>query len=386
MVIGMKKKINYICFFSEPEDKDILVSYPSVWSKIDYIKNVLIELGYTVDIISAAPIGKCGFYKGHTIQISAQERHKYFTSFKLGKGIVYKLNIIYVYMQLMLYLLLKPKDEYILVYHSLFYYRPIAFLNKIFKRKFILEIEDAYSSLGTSAKKYSEREWKYFSLASAYLTVNDIIADELHNDKDKIISYGRYEMPKLHEMKKHDERIRLIYAGVIEQERKGAFLAVEAMNYLCDEYELYICGFGSEENIELLQKQIEQINNKLKRNAVVYLGYKSGEEYERILQDCDIALSTHVYDDNNMSSADHTFPSKLLVYLGNGLRIVAQRLQVLERSQISDLIYFYEHPTAHEVAKTIMKINFNESYDGRNRIKELDDDFKRNLKSLLEEK
>ena len=54
----------------------------------------------------------------------------------------------------------------------------------------------------------------------------------------------------------------------------------------------------------------------------------AGEEYLRELQKCSIALSTHMYDDTNMKSADYTFPSKLLVYMGNGLHIVAQDLKM----------------------------------------------------------
>lgn len=379
----MKRKINYICFFSEPADRDRLVSYPSVWSKIEYIKDTLIELGYSVDIISAAPIRIRGFYKGSVININTKEKHKYFNSFKTGIGIIDKLNTLYIYVQLLLYLLAKPKDEYILVYHSLFYDNLIKLIKKVFKRKFILEIEDVYSSLTRTNNKYSVREWDYFSQAESYLTVNDIIAEELHNDKKKIISYGRYTLPQLHEKNSHHEKIRLIYAGVIEQERKGAFLAVEAMNYLTDEYELYICGFGNDEDINAIQKKINKVNDKIKRKAVIYLGYKSGVEYEEILQSCDIALSTHTYDNTNMSSADHTFPSKLLVYLGNGLRIVAQRLKVLEQSQIADLIYFYDYPTPNSLAETIMSIKLGKQYDGINRIKQLDEKFRIDMKKLL---
>lgn len=379
----MKKKVNYICFFSEPEDKDVLVSYPSVWSKIDYIKNVLIESGYNIEIISTAFINKRGVYKGHVSVINSLEKHRFFNSFKTGIRILDKLNIAYMYVQLFICLLAKSKSEYILVYHSLFYDKVIKFINKVYGRQFILEIEDVYSSLNKKTKKFSEREWRYFELPSAYLIVNDIIADKIKNGKDKIISYGRYQLPEWKRKDNNYSKIRLIYAGVIERERRGAFLAVESMRYLPDNYELFICGFGSDDDIDALQNEIEQIKNESKRNLITYLGYKYGEEYEYILQHCDIALSTHVYDDTNMDSADHTFPSKLLVYLANGLQVVAQRLQVLEKSELSELIFFYDCPIAENVAQTILNIDLHDKYNGRRKIKELDENFKKNLNELL---
>lgn len=110
----------------------------------------------------------------------------------------------------------------------------------------------------------------------------------------------------------------------------------------------------------------------------------AGEEYLRELQKCSIALSTHMYDDANMKSADYTFPSKLLVYMGNGLRIVAQDLKCLRTSEINEYITYYDLPTSQSVAKAVISIDTNKEYNSREKIRELDREFCNDIKNLFE--
>lgn len=84
------------------------------------------------------------------------------------------------------------KDDIILVYHSMFYDRPVTILKKLFMKNFVLEIEDVYSELSDENKYLKQRERRFFELPQAYLCVNDLIAEKLENNKKKIISYGRY--------------------------------------------------------------------------------------------------------------------------------------------------------------------------------------------------
>ena len=197
-----------------------------------------------------------------------------------------------------------------------------------------------------------------------------------------LVSMGNYLLPKKFQHHSSD-RIKLVYAGVIEQERKAAFLAARAMEFLPLNYELNILGFGTEENISDLEKLIDSINSKKNDKCVSFLGKKSGDEYNEFLQNCDIALSTHAYDENTMSSADYTFPSKVLVYLANNLRVVAQRLDVLEKSSISEFFSFYECPEPEQIAKCIMQIDVDKEFNSRRRIKQLDDEFLDGLSSML---
>lgn len=36
-----KKTVYYVCFYAEPEFADNITSYPSAWSKIDYVSDTL---------------------------------------------------------------------------------------------------------------------------------------------------------------------------------------------------------------------------------------------------------------------------------------------------------------------------------------------------------
>lgn len=114
-----------------------------------------------------------------------------------------------------------------------------------------------------------------------------------------------------------------------------------------------------------------------------FKGEKAVENILAFLQGCDIALSTHAYDASNIQSANHTFPSKVITYLSNGLYVVAQRLECLEKSQIGDLLYYYDKPKPHAIAEAVKKVDIHDDYDSREVIKELDNKFQADISNLL---
>lgn len=379
-----KKTVYYVCFYADPEFSDDITSYPSVWSKIDYVSDTLKRIGYNVCYVCPV-IPRKGRFKKRVIRKDEQETHIYFSAFSKRKSkALVKLNNFLQMLQILAYLLVNTKsDDRILIYHSMYHCFWAPALKKIFRKKYILQIEDVYSALSPAGNTYEKKEWDYFETANGYLCVNTLIRDRIHNSAPKIISHGRYAVSGVIESK-ISTRCRLVYAGVIEQVRKGAFLAVETMNYLPENYELVILGFGNEKDICDLKKAIKNINDEKGWCCIKYLGYMAGEEYLRELQKCSIALSTHMYDDTNMKSADYTFPSKLLVYLGNGLHIVAQDLKCLRESEINEYITYYDRPVPQAVAKAITAIDTQKEYDSRKKIKELDREFCRGIQNLFE--
>lgn len=381
-----ERTIHYLCFYAEEENKDTLISYPSVWSKIDYIIESIKGNGYRLNLISAASIKKNGIYKKRDFIIDDKEKHHYLTSFKTSNKTINKINILYIWIQLIIYIIINVKqNDKILVYHSLFYHKPIKFINRVFKKKFYLEIEDVFSVLNENNMKFEKEELEFFEYADGYLCVNDIIADKLPKNKTKVISYGAYKVqPKYQEKINNNRYINLVYAGVIEQERNAAFIAIETMKYLASEYTLNILGFGSYNDIEEMKKRINDVNKYLGRKAIIYHGRKEGIEYYEFLQSCDIALSTHCYDEINMKSADNTFPSKILVYLSNNLSVVAQRLECLEKSKINKYITFYDRPEAELIANAIKSIDLTNRQDSMCKINEMNNEFISSIKKLLE--
>lgn len=379
-----KKTIYYVCFYAEPEFSDKITSYPSVWSKIDYISDTLKRNDYNVCYVCPV-IPLSGKFKKRIVKKDIQEKHIYFSAFSKRKSnISVKLNNFWQMLQIMIYLLINAKsDDRILIYHSMYHCFWAPVLKKVFRKKYILQIEDVYSALSPDGNAYEKKEWDFFETADGYLCVNTLIRDKIHNSAPKIISHGRYAVPNVIESKTSN-KCRLVYAGVIEQVRKGAFLAVETMSYLPDNYELVVLGFGKEKDICELNKIIKKINEKKGWPCIKYLGYMAGEEYLRELQKCSIALSTHMYDDANMKSADYTFPSKLLVYMGNGLRIVAQDLKCLRTSEINEYITYYDLPTSQSVAKAVISIDTKKEYNSKEKIQELDREFCKDIKNLFE--
>lgn len=365
-----KKKLYYVCFYAQEETANKIVSYPSVWSKIDYVVESIKQSGYEVEIISEARSIN-GKFHGFKKKIDDYESIKYFSSRYYQLSFFNKVGTVFQWLKLLAYLMIHvKKNDVVLVYHSIYNLKWLKIYHNLFRRKYSLEIEDVFSELNDRAKHFAKQEWRCFDGAETVLCVNDLILSKLKN-RTKIVSYGSYYLPHYNKKKKQD-RIKLVYAGVIEQERNAAFLAARALEFLPENYELSILGFGKNEDIAALREVIE----KLKRKGchICYLGRMEGSRYYSFLQSCDIGLSTHMYDDKNMSSADSTFPSKILVYLSNGLTVVAQRLECLEKSQVNEALYYYDNPDPKSVADAIKQVNVID--DTREIIRNLDKQFK----------
>ena len=98
------------------------------------------------------------------------------------------------------------------------------------------------------------------------------------------------------------------------------------------------------------------------------------------LQKCDIGLSLQNPEASfNMTS----FPSKILSYLSNGLRVVSIRIPAIEQSSVGDLLYFYDIQTPEAIANRIKSIEMNCPYDSRKRIKSLREQLKVDLERLV---
>ena len=105
------------------------------------------------------------------------------------------------------------------------------------------------------------------------------------------------------------------------------------------------------------------------------------EDYIRFIQSCDIGLSTQ----NPKAAFNSTsFPSKILSYMANGLRVVSIRIPAIETSAVGKYMYYYEEQQPKEIAKAIMSVNMNDDYNGRKIISNLDTEFYKNIAKLLE--
>lgn len=384
----MKKRVHYLCFGVDNKTKDRLIYFPSAQPKIRYIADTVKNLEYELNIVSSCSIKNNGIFFGRSYKIDKNERRTYFSSFKTPVKFLNKVSVLLSFIQLIIYcLFFIKKGDSVIVYHSLYYLRPLKIVQKIKKIKFILEVEEIYSCLSENNKKFYKSEIAFMNSASGYLLVNDLIDEKItRKNKPAIISYGNYSVPQEFCYKNlyfNNSRVNVVYAGVIENIRKAAYLAVDAAKYLNSNYRLHILGFGNKGDIETLKSRINEINLSVDDERVVFHGEKSGEEYYGFLQACDIALSCHIYEEEMKESADYTFPSKLLTYMANGLTIVSSNIRCVKNSVLGNYMHFFKTNSSKEMADVILSIDLNNKINSRKIIEELDVQFTIKMKKLL---
>ena len=377
----MGKKIFYLNYYTE-EHENGLNAFFSCVPKVEYVVGKLESIYDEIEIVSAASSAK-GVFRAKHFKLKPSVSLRYFSSFYAKNRLIKIANTVFLRIQLLFFLLTHiKKSDTLLVYHSLFYSSVLKLYKKLTKHKFCLEIEDVFTSVNASINGKAPSEWEFFRCADSYICVNDLLKDKLHKEKRAIVSYGSYlSVPKMEQSRAGE----IVYAGIIERYRNAAFLAVESMLYSDKNCHLSIYGFGTDEDVEYLKSKIEIINDKKGYECVSYFGKLTGDDYYRALQKCEIALSTHMYDENNMKSADDTFPSKLLVYLANNLKIVAQRIECLEKSELAEHIVFYDEPTPENVAAAIKSaMQLPNEHKGSDLIARLDSEFGKKLKYVLQ--
>ena len=271
------------------------------------------------------------------------------------------------------------KDSIVMVYHSLGYMSLVKRLKKLKGFKLIIEAEEIYGDV-IGDEKTSQKEYEFFKIADAFIFPTELLSEKVNTEKKpEVIIYGTYhiekEMPKLFS----DGKIHCAYAGTLDPRKGGAIASAESALFLNENYHIHILGFGNEKEKAEMLNTIDSISKKSKAK-ITYDGLLSGEEYIKFIQSCDIGLSTQ---NPNGKYNDTSFPSKILSYMANGLRVVSVRIPVVEESGIGKCVYYYDEQTPENIAKAIKSIDFSEEYDSRKAIGMLDKDFICDLKKML---
>ena len=192
--------------------------------------------------------------------------------------------------------------------------------------------------------------------ADAYIFSTELLRNQISMGKSSCVLYGTLEIEKRLACPSSDGKIHLLYAGVIDSHKCGAFNAVEATRFLSANYVLHVIGFGE------TQKLIERIDTLNRQNdcKIVYDGVKSGADYIRYAQRCHIGLSTQRMSGKYLKTS---FPSKILSYLAMGLRVVSCHIECVACSQINTLMHFYHSDTPEAIAAAIKEVDLNTAYD-----------------------
>lgn len=386
----MKKTIKYLAYYSEADNEQKRHFTLAATNKINYISYALHNLGFAIQIISGSTTydsKKC--YSGSCRSLNEYTTLKDFFTAPWGNPLFKVLSILLANIQLFFELMKISSKECVIVYHSLGYMKVVQLTHFFKKYKLILEVEEVYADV-VNDHKTREKEINFFKTADAYIFPTQLLDQAINVEKKpSVIIHGSYlvepeKVCKHGSTKKDDEKdkiIHCVYAGTFDPRKGGAIAAAAAAEYLPSNYHMHILGFGTDQEIDNMKNEISEID-KISKASISYDGLLSGEAYIKFIQSCDIGLSTqNPQADFNATS----FPSKILSYLANGLRVVSIRIPAIEKSDIADKIYFYDKQTPYDIAKAIECVDTTDDYDSRALIQTLSDKFELELKRVLDE-
>ena len=386
------KKVYYLGFMGDPDIEKKRKWMLAAETKMQYVIEAMTQEGFEVEVLSfsAAADRSCFWkrYSGYKRQIN-HTNIRFFTSYTSKFRVLRVLGRCLEWSQIKKYLIKNvcQSDSFVLVYHSLSFLKVTKlFLKK--KKSFVYEVEEIYSDVTGEGAKFRAKEIDALRHAKAYIFSTSYLSREINaENKPQLIACGTYKKEPDRNVRLFEEdnknaqkrTIHCVYAGTLDPRKGGSLAAAAAAEFLPEHYHIHILGFGSEEKIREFKKIVETIGKK-SAATLTYDGVLRGEDYIRFIQSCDIGLSTQNPDAAFNATS---FPSKVLSYMANGLRVVSIRIPVVEQSEVGDLIYYYDQQTPQEIANAILNIDINDEYDSRSRIGELDKSFRSDLKKIL---
>ena len=348
-------------------------------NKMNYICKALNQQGFPVEIIACGMIAKEAI-PATTEQIYPQTEVQYFKTKKSSRNKLLRIwNVLRQSIVLFWYLVTQIKhNEIVLSYHSLSLMRVMFWAKKVKKFRLVLEVEECYNDVYLRSQASKKMEEKYIASADAYIFATQLLNQKYNQSgKPYVIIHGTYQVEEVKDVSFDDDnKIHVVYAGTFDPRKGGAYAAIEAMQYLPEQYHLHVLGFGSQKEVAEVKALVETMPN------ASYDGLLSGDAYTEFLQKCHIGLSTQNPEgDFNATS----FPSKILSYMANGLRVVTVRIPAVETSAIGADMHFYDRQTPQEIAKAIMQVNLEVGYDSRKRLQELNEMFCNRIKKMMGE-
>lgn len=374
------KKIFYMAYYNSTNSGEKRNAVLSSVNKMNYICEALENNGYNTEIVSASGATEKKFCKSKKVKLTDKTTLKLFSSLPRLNRIVSVINRVILKTKLFLYMIKNTnKDSIVMVYHSLGYMSLVKRLKKLKGFKLIIEAEEIYGDV-IGDEKTSQKEYEFFKIADGFIFPTELLSEKVNTEKKpEAIIYGTYhiekELPKLFS----DGKIHCVYAGTFDPRKGGAIASAESAMFLDENYHVHILGFGNEKEKAEMLNTIDNISKKSKAD-ITYDGLLSGEEYIKFIQSCDIGLSTQ---NPNGKYNDTSFPSKILSYMANGLRVVSIRIPAIEKSAVGKFMYYYDEQTPENIAKAIKSIDFSEEYDSRKTIGVLDKAFICDLKTML---
>lgn len=372
--------IYYVAFYNPIEELGNRVANYAGEDKIDYICKAINEIGEQVTILSNTKSIKNKYLKKVVYNKTDQKRVIMFASFPKRGKLLHSIDVVFGYFQLSKFLIKNVREkDVVIVYHSLGYRNLIGQIRKIKKFRYILEVEELFQYIEEAKSSFKSKENVVFKRPDGFIFSNSYLDKIINvNKKPSVIVNGIYKIePKIVD-KGGSNKVKVVYAGSLELQ-KGVDYVIRAAEFLDQNFEIRIIGFGSEVNKKRILNLIEKTNEK-SRCIVYFDGTYKGKEYFEYLQNCDIGVCIQSPDDSfNM----YEFPSKIFSYMSNGLKVVTNRLKQIEQSKVYSYITIANSVDPKEVARAIHNAQVADE-NPESILKALDYEFKLELKKLLE--
>ena len=373
-----------VCFYDIDKYKiEERVSAPSIVTVVDYITYCFTRLNVPVEIISAAETRKkSGIFPMRSEEINENVVLTQCATHGYKSRIMRVVSKVRSRLWLVKYLLDNTREnELIFFWDSPVLYEPLLLFRKISRKnvKILYFATEIYQYVIPLGRIKRHMEWRLFRDADMLFVSTKMLDEKINkNNRKSLVLHGTYKLPPKYEGRFTDGLYHILYAGVINA-KKGSRKAVDIAAFLPKNYHINIIGFGKTEDVDALQKSIAEAN-KVNACQISFDGTITGEEYNRYLQKCDIGICPQ---DLQAKYNESSFPSKILSYLSNGLRVVSVDLSAVHTSEIGDLLYYSPSDSARDFADTIMSIDMKSEYDSREAISELDRKFMQGLAEMI---
>lgn len=382
-----KQTVHYLSFFVDLDEIQSRKKEVAAQSKIRYIADSIKRCGKKLKIVSTALTDNSQLYSKREIYLTSPcEQHIYLPNISAKTH----LNGLFLRLSIIRYLLFSvKKDDIVVVYHSPMYFLPLK-LFKIFKKNYlVLEFNDLYSLHFTDEKKSSKmrkKENKLLQLPDAFILASPFM-QELINNKKSIVNYGSYA--KATPNKSNATNIikpTVIYTGVIESLRNGAFVVAESARYLPSDIKVTIAGYGTDDNIVKLNKLCKSINDDFGKIKVEYVGCLNQTELSNLMFNATLAINAHTYAEDEIWKSKYSFPSKIPLNMAHGLPVVTYPYDIITSSPMNDACIYFEKLTPESMAHAVIegaKKASDSKMDSRRIISKMDEKFIMDLKELL---
>ena len=381
---GRSRRLVCLAHYDLPDhaDEERRVCHPAALSKCTYLFDCFVRLGYPLYILSASQTRGERTVGGSLRRLDEKKLLEMLPAWgrrgRVHNGIGRVLFSVRLFFRLMT---LVGKGDTVWVYHSLGLMSVVRWL-KCFKRfRLILEFEELYGDV-RGIGSVSRRELGFARLADAYIFPTEALHERVNTKgKPYAVAHGAYTLPSVSGASEPErDGIHVVYAGTLDPHKGGVYAAMDAAAHLPKGYHVHILGTGTPQQVRDMRTYLEQVKLAC-ACELTYDGVLHGDAYSRFLQGCHIGLSTQ--DPRGAFNAT-SFPSKILPYMANGLRVVSARIPVVEQSRVGGEPVYYDEPTPTAIARAIRSVGPHDERRGPAVIAELDRAFLTDLKRLMD--